>query len=490
VKRPGCLDLFVFALLCGCSNDPPRVIVLQGDSSTGTQTTVSLEADPSSDDPTGLTGLLPPPDVGGNDGTAADSGAFGLEMSSSSGDGGDFPMGPVDLDMDGCPDIPQLELTLIEQFSQTPIAFLQASGDRRRLVAERPGRVLVRDPRVMPAPSIPFLDLRPSVAPLETERGLLGMALHPEFAQNGRFFVVYARAADDPQTPELDTQGDLVLGEGVVSSDDPYVADPTLTILLTLPKDQRFHNGGAIAFGADGYLYMGTGEDGRVYTFERPTLQEIDHRYGKILRIDVDDPEGAPPGNLVGGDPLVWDYGLRNPWRLSFDRSTGDLYIGDVGENSWEEIIFEPAGTGGRNYGWATSEGPQCFVGDPCGLEDITPAVLEIGHTGVGSVDGRCNADFENEPAECNRAVIGGYVYRGQRIRELDGRYFYGDNVQNYVRTFVVRNGQAECEADLTDDLIEDGTLIQGLVSFAEDARGELHVLDLFGHVYRIDREL
>lgn len=394
----------------------------------------------------------------------------------------------VTFDAEGCPIPPPMRLTRVATLAQTGMLLDQVEGDDRIFIAERPGRVLIlRGGELLPTP---FIDFRDSVAPLETERGLLSLALHPGFLQNGRFFALYTRAVDDAMTPELDSLGDLVLAEGATSPESPDVAVPTLTPLLTIPKDVRYHNGGMIAFGPDGYLYVSTGEDGRIYDFRASTLQETDHKLGKILRIDVDAPDTSPPGNLPGADIHVWDYGLRNPWRMSFDRLTGDLYIGDVGEATWDEIIFEPAGQGGRNYGWGVFEANQCLNQfGSCFAEEHVPPVLAIPHDGPGSVDNRCTNDFEADASECNRAVVGGYVYRGVQLPELAGRYLYGDYIQNTVRSFIVDGGEATCPQDHTEDLVSPETRLQGIVSFSEDASGELYVLDLFGNVYRIDRE-
>jgi glucose/arabinose dehydrogenase len=396
---------------------------------------------------------------------------------------GGVPVGP-----DGCPLVPDLKLTKFATLSQTATLMVQAPSDSRYFFAERLGRILIFENGKLK--NTPFLNIKTSVAPLETERGLLSLALHPSFAENGRFYVVYTRAVNDPLTPAMDTLGDLVLAEGSVSNGNPNVAQSSLDVLLTVPKAVRYHNGGMIAFGQDGYLYMTTGDDGRGYTSQRTTLQELDNRIGKILRIDVDDPDSRPDGNMPTGDEHVWDYGVRNPWRMSFDLLTGDMYFSDVGDRSFEELNYEPAGEGQRNYGWALTEGAHCSEYYPgCDVGDVTAPLVEIAHDGVGSVDGKCTADFETAPAECNRAVIGGYVYRGPKLPELDGRYFYGDYIQNRIYSLIVEDGAATCHAEHTDDLITAQTPIQGLISFSQDAKGEVYLLDIFANVYRIARQ-
>ena len=435
--------------------------------------------------------------IGGAGGSSPLAGAAGFGgagaggVAGIGGAGGTLAAGSggVPLDDDGCPIVPALKLTRIATLSDSPMLLVQPPGDARVFIAERSGRVRILRAGVVSTE--PFLDIRAHIAPEETERGLLSIALHPHFAENGRFYVVYTRAVDDSFTPSLTTVGDLVLAEGHVGVETPDRADASLTPLLTVPKTNRFHNGGMIAFGKDEKLFMSVGEDGCAYTPTlRPVLQKTDNRLGKLLRIDVDQPGTPPAGNFTDGDPYVWDYGFRNPWRLSVDRKTGDLYVGDLGEGSWEEINFEPFGQGQKNYGWPLAEGNHCVAGSPdCNLGSFAAPVHEFEHSGAGSVDGRCGYDDESPPLACNRAVVGGYVYRGAALPELDGRYFYGDFINNTVSSLIVKSGAATCHAEHQSDLYSTETPIQGLASFSEDAAGELYLLDLLGNVYRIDRE-
>ncbi|HEY3497010.1 MAG TPA: PQQ-dependent sugar dehydrogenase [Polyangiaceae bacterium] len=427
----------------------------------------------------------------GQAGAAASGGAAGVGGTTGAGGsaGASAGAGGVPVDADGCPLVPALKLARVATLADSPMLLVQAPGDSRSFIAERSGRVRILRDGVIAAEA--FLDIRAHIAPEETERGLLSIALHPTFAQNGRFYVVYTRAVDDSFTPGLTTVGDLVLAEGKVSTTDPDRADATLTALLTVPKTNRFHNGGMIAFGKDGKLFMSVGEDGCAYTPTlRPVLQKTDNRLGKLLRVDVDLPGTPPPGNFTDGDPYVWDYGFRNPWRLSVDRKTGDLYVGDLGEGSWEEINYEPFGQGRKNYGWPLAEGNHCTQNSPdCELASFAAPVHEFEHSGAGSVNGRCGYDDESAPLACNRAVVGGYVYRGSALPELDGRYFYGDFINNTVSSLIVKDGAATCHAMHETDLNSAETPIQGLASFSEDAAGELYLLDLLGNVYRIERE-
>jgi glucose/arabinose dehydrogenase len=226
-----------------------------------------------------------------------------------------------------------------------------------------------------------------------------------------------------------------------------------------------------LAFGPDGYLYVGMG-DGGAGGDPQNNAQNLNSKLGKILRIDVDGHPTPPAGNLIGGDPDLWDYGMRNPWRFSFDRATGDLYIGDVGQNTLEEIDVEPAGQGGRDYGWRIMEATQCFAPPTgCDTSGLTLPVVEYGR-------------------DLGCSVTGGYVYRGSAIPGLVGRYLYGDYCSNRVFSFAWADGvvDPQSSSELTADLDPDSR-IQGLASFGEDAAGELYVVSLDGSVFRIDAE-
>ena len=240
--------------------------------------------------------------------------------------------------------------------------FVTHAGDAsgRMFVVEKKGVIaILRDGS---RAEQPFLDISDLINSSGSEQGLLGLAFHPDYTSNGRFFVYYTAS-----------NGDNTLARYQVS-DDPDVADPTSAqVLFAQPDFAANHNGGMLAFGPDGYLYVGLGDGGgggdpQANGQKRSTL------LGKLLRLDVngDEPYAVPPDNpwSAGADqarPEIWAYGLRNPWRFSFDRATGDLYIGDVGQNAYEEIDFQPAGaSGGQNYGWNTREGLHCFGGNTC----------------------------------------------------------------------------------------------------------------------------
>jgi glucose/arabinose dehydrogenase len=247
-------------------------------------------------------------------------------------------------------------------------------GSGRLFVVEQPGQVLIiKDGQVN---ADPFLDIIAIVGSDGNEQGLLGLAFHPAYPSNGRFFVYYTNK-----------EGDVVITRYQVS-DNPDVADPnSAQILLTIAEPYSNHNGGQLAFGPDGYLYTGLG-DGGAANDHHNNGQNLETLLGKILRLDVDegDPYGVPENNPFvtseGSRPEIWSYGWRNPWRFSFDRTTGDMYIADVGQNQYEEVSFEPAGAAGQNYGWRLMEGWHCFDSaecDPASLGLILP-VAEYDH--------------------------------------------------------------------------------------------------------------
>jgi glucose/arabinose dehydrogenase len=354
--------------------------------------------------------------------------------------------------------LPPLKLTQVADGLASPLFVGAAEGDPSRLyVVEQPGRIrLLKDGTLVVTP---FLDISNSISS-GGELGLLGLAFHPSYMANGRFFVNYTNP-----------DGNTVIAEFHRSAANPDVADPQpARVFFTVEQPFTNHKGGMVAFGPDGLLYLGLG-DGGSGGDPLNNGQRLDTKLGKILRIDVDAYPTPPAGNMTGGDPDIWDFGLRNPFRFSFDRGTGDIYIGDVGQDRFEEIDLEPRGTGKRNYGWRITEGMHCF--DPltgCNLTGITLPVVEYSHA-----DG------------C--AVIGGYVYRGAAIPGLVGRYLYGDFCSNRIWSFVRTGGQVSGTLELTDEL-DPGHTLGGITSFGEDADAEMYVVDgSRGLVLRIDPE-
>ena len=321
-------------------------------------------------------------------------------------------------------------------------------GSGRLFVVEQSGRILiVKDGRALPTP---FLNIIDEVGSSGNEQGLLGLAFHPRYMENGLFFVNYT-----------DRSGNTVIVRFKVSA-DPDVADPASeTRLLYVQQPFENHNGGGLAFGPDGYLYAGLG-DGGSGGDPLGNGQNTSVLLGKILRLDVNlgDPYAIPAGNPFGSE--VWAYGLRNPWRFSFDRATGDLWIGDVGQGDWEEVDFLPAGfPSGANLGWNYMEGNHPFQGmAPMGL--VSP-VAEYDHT-----EGRCS-------------VTGGYVYRGADLPEWRGVYFFGDYCTGTVWG-VIRSGSGW----QTQVLFQTGLRIS---SFGVDEAGELYVADLQGSILRLMRK-
>lgn len=350
-----------------------------------------------------------------------------------------------------------LGLDTIASGFDRPVFLTAPPNDTTRLfIVEQSGliRIIRNDSTLVPA----FLDLSDSLSN-GGEQGLLGLAFDPDYASNGRFYVSYTRS-----------NGNSVLARYLVSSGNPDVADPgTGQTLLTVPQPFSNHNGGGIAFGPDRYLYFGLG-DGGSGGDPQGYGQRRDDLLGSFLRLDVSG-GGAyaiPATNPYAGSTAfrqeLWNYGLRNPWRWSFDRQTGDLYIGDVGQGDWEEISVQPAGSiGGENYGWNTMEGTHCYSpGSGCSTTGLVPPVLDYGH-GQGC------------------SVTGGYVYRGSAIPSLQGHYLYADYCSGWVRSFRWVGGQAVNQLNRPE--LEPGGNIS---SFGEDARGEVYILTHGGRIHRI----
>jgi glucose/arabinose dehydrogenase len=321
---------------------------------------------------------------------------------------------------------------------------LQADGSGRLFVLEKPGRIrIIENDQLI---ETPFLDISDRVGSGGNEQGLLGLAFHPQYAQNGRFFVNYT-----------DKNGDTVLARFQVSS-DPNVADPNSEVKI-LGVDQPFanHNGGGLVFGPDGYLYAGLG-DGGSQGDPFGNAQNTGVLLGKILRLDVDsaEPYAVPADNPFGNE--VWAYGLRNPWRFSFDKSTNDLYIADVGQNTWEEIDFLPAGSpGGTNFGWNFREGAHDYKGGgPAGM--VEP-VAEYSHS-----EGGCS-------------VTGGYVYRGS-LPEWNGIYLYADYCKGLIWGLIQSDGGWQSQPLFDLDVT--------ITSFGQDSSGELYILSDSGSIFRL----
>jgi len=344
--------------------------------------------------------------------------------------------------------------TVYDGMSQ-PTVITAPEGDDRLFVAQRVGVIRILDANrdlVDPA----FLDLTDRVLAGGIEQGLLGLAFHPEYASNGRFFVYYT-----------DKDGRRQLSEFAVSASDPNRAradSERVLIELEQPPNATDirHYAGQLGFDPDGYLWvsMGDGADSRAQAQDPNTF------FGKVHRIDVDsgDPYGIPPENPFvdgGGLPEVWAYGLRNPWRFSIDPVDRLIYIADVGHADEEEINVLPIDEGGFNLGWSDMEGTRCFHDQECDPANYTSPVITYSHD-----DDNCS-------------VTGGAVYRGQEIPELVGTYFYSDWCKQWIRSFKYVDGQVTEETDWTEDL---GTIGQ-VNSFGIGGDGELYLVTYEGLV-------
>lgn len=332
--------------------------------------------------------------------------------------------------------------------------YVTHAGDERLFVVEQDGLIRIVENGAILAE--PFLDVSSLITTNGQERGLLGMAFHPGYAENGWFFVNYTAAA-----------GDNTVARYSVSADDPNRADPaSAAIILAVEDPYPNHNAGQLAFGPDGYLYVGEG-DGGSGGDPHGNGQNPRALLGKMLRLDVsgDLPYRVPDDNPFARDsryaPEIWALGLRNPWRYSFDRATGDLYIADVGQNLWEEIDFQPAdSTGGENYGWNVYEAAHPYGSPSASLDAVMP-IAEYSHA-----DG------------CS--VTGGYVYRGAALPELQGMYFFGDWCSGI--TWTSRRDAADNWQ--TRVFMNTGRQIS---SFGEDVAGELVLVDYAGSILRLE---
>jgi glucose/arabinose dehydrogenase len=362
---------------------------------------------------------------------------------------------------------PFISSELVASGLDRPIYVTAPAGDPRLFIVEQKGTVrLLKEGSLLPEP---FLDIDALVKdPFQfSEQGLLGLAFHPDFATNRYFFVNYT-----------DNAGNTVIARYEADAMDPDVADlGSAEIVLTQAQPASNHNGGTLEFGPDGYLYMGFGDGGG--SGDPDSLaQDPTTLLGKFVRIDVDPlPYAVPADNPFVGNPSVldeiWAIGLRNPYRWSFDRSTGDLWIADVGQSAWEEIDFEPAGSGGgRNYGWRYMEGSHCFKPpSDCGADTLDLPIYEYGHT-----EGNCS-------------ITGGYVYRGTAIPELLGHYLFGDYCSDRIWALRYEGNEITSLVELTDLLNPDGR-VDGLAAIGQDGAGELYLVDrdgtTDGEVYRI----
>lgn len=356
------------------------------------------------------------------------------------------------------------------------------AGDLHRVfVIEQEGRVrIVRDGVVL---ATPFLDLVPEVNSATREQGLLSLAFHPRFASNGKYYACFT-----------DLNSSIVVREYVAGpnplDDDVSSTSGARDVVGPIRKPTPGHNGGCLQFGPDGMLYLSTGDGGGGYDVgpgHDPAIgnaQSLQSLFGKILRVDVDAGPPYDPGDnpwssdTDGVDDLIWSIGLRNPWRFAFDAANGDLYVGDVGQNTWEELDWLPHALGfGANFGWRCQEGLHCtgFAGCTCNVPPGTnPAlvdpVIEYEH-----VNGKC-------------AVMGGVVYRGTAIPWLSGAYFYAEYCTHRIFTCAIASGVVTNHVDRTAELDPFGADTIGFVtSFGVDGSGEVLLCDYVdGEIYRV----
>lgn len=381
-----------------------------------------------------------------------------------------------------------------------PLFVTAPSGDTGRIfIIEKAGRIRIHK-HGQSATTLPtFLDIVSRVSSTAPEMGLLGLAFDPDYANTRHFWVDY--------TESVSGQLYTVIARYTASAGNPDVADTAEVRLFRVLQPEDNHNGGMIAFGSDGFLYVGLGDGGGSGDGHGTCGNGQDRSVllGKILRIDVRglDPDATAPDCGLGGanyevpstNPFsdgsggmcdeIWAYGVRNPWRTSFDALTGDFYLADVGQNCTEEVNFVPStSAGGENYGWRQMEGLHCFdrnnpnscnpsgsicAGSPaCNDPSLTLPVVEYAHA-----TGGCS-------------VTGGYAYRGCRMPNVRGRYFYGDYCDGRVSSFVMSGGVATNKTDVSAQVDPGGTLTGGLSSFGTDGQGELYAVSLNGFVRKI----
>jgi glucose/arabinose dehydrogenase len=344
---------------------------------------------------------------------------------------------------------------IIEGAFSRPL-YLTHAYDERLFVVEQAGLVhIIRNGQLLEEP---FLDIRDRVGSSQLEQGLLSIAFHPDYQKDGRIFAYYTDQAGTTHISSFST-----------SSDNADRADAgSEIILLSVAQPYPNHNGGQLKFGPDGYLYAGFGDGGSAND-PLESGQDPNTLLGALLRLDIDHSPGIyaiPPTNPFITDDNrrneIWAWGLRNPWRFSFDRLTGDLFIADVGQNIWEEVHFQDAGSaGGENYGWNILEGSHCFMADSCDRTGLELPIFEYDH-------------------QEGCSVTGGYMYRGSQFLPLYGNYFVADFCSgNIWRLYPESEGNWSSAKVLDTDLV--------ISSFGEDVNGELYLLvHDAGSIYQI----
>ena len=377
---------------------------------------------------------------------------------------------PPVITRESAPAADQVRLTEIASGLWHPLYVTHAGdGSNRLFVVEKVGKIWVIEGGEQQ--SQPFLDVSSLVTAtaqkMKNSQGLLGLAFHPDYQTRGQFYINYT-----------DRAGDTVVSRYQVSPDNPNLVDvSSAQIIFRHAQPSLAHNGGHMAFGPDGYFYISLGDGQRrndPLGFGQNTLMLL----GSILRIDVDGGGGGEPYAIPADNPFVgdvrgldeiWAYGLRNVWRFSFDRQTGDLYLADVGQHEWEEVNFQPADSrGGENYGWNVWEGNHLFAGSRVAVNYAAPLAESY------------VAPFAEYSHFLGCSVTGGYVYRGAAIADLQGVYLFGDYCTGRVWASW-RDSQLQWH---TSEFLDTSLRIS---SFGEDERGELYIVDYIGRVYRLD---
>jgi glucose/arabinose dehydrogenase len=341
-----------------------------------------------------------------------------------------------------------------------PVFLTAPAADARLFIVERAGRIRILQNGLVS--SLPFLDISGRVS-TAGEGGLLSMAFHPQYATNGQYFIYFT-----------DTAGDIVVERRSVSP-NPRQSDPTSALEIIRIAHPGFtnHYGGLVAFGPDGYLYLGTGDGGSAGDPPR-NAQNLGSLLGKMLRLDINGATAGAPYAVPATNPFanerarrgeIWAYGLRNPWRYAFDAAR--LYIADVGQDRREEVDIAAASQGALNYGWNIMEGTLCYSAASCDSTGLTAPAFEYDH-GAADANG------------CS--ITGGYVYRGQALPELAGRYFYSDYCAGFLKSFLAAGAGA---LEQIDWRIPD---IGRVVSFGRDADGELYLVTDGGTIHKIIR--
>jgi glucose/arabinose dehydrogenase len=350
-----------------------------------------------------------------------------------------------------------LSPVLVTDDLEQPTDVVGAPDDDRLFVVEKAGKIRIVENGVVG--DRPFLDIARWVGSAGNEQGMLSLRFHPRYAENGRIFIFFT-----------DTRGTSQLAEATVDATGDEVDLTSLRSIMSFPQFGQYHQSGSMMFGPDGYLWVSLGDGGGIGD-PLGHGQDNTNLDASIIRIDVDngDPYAVPDDNpSIGTDvlPEIWAYGLRNPWRISYDATTGYVYIPDVGQEGSEEINVVPLGDAGSNFGWAVSEGSVCYGGGECDMSDHIFPVYEYLHDGNGC------------------AIIGGEVYRGSLMPELDGHFFLADFCLGWIRSVVLDDSDVHLVVDWTTKR-EDR--LGNVTTIGSDRHGELYVANLAGEIWRLE---